>query len=127
MKKYSRQREEIQQAVEKNLIHPTANDVYIIVKQVDPQISLGTVYRNLNYLVEQKSIQKISMPGSSDRFDGNPKEHYHVICKNCDAIFDLDFDSLHSLNEKIREATGVHVTGYHLIVYGICQNCQNIK
>jgi Fur family peroxide stress response transcriptional regulator len=124
MKKYSRQREEIQRAVEENLIHPTANDIYSIVRQVDPQVSLGTVYRNLNYLVEQKIIQKIPMPGGSDRFDGNEKEHYHIICESCGAIYDIDFNHLLALDQKIQNETGIRVTSHHLMIYGICKNCQ---
>jgi len=127
MNKFSRQREEIKKAAEENLIHPTANDLYSIVKQVDPQISLGTVYRNLNLLVEQEILQKISVPGGRDRFDANITEHYHIICERCGAVFDIDFDPLRELDEKIWEETGIKVTSHQLIVHGICQKCQEIK
>lgn len=124
MNKYSRQREEIKKAAAENLIHPTANDLYSIVKQVDPQISLGTVYRNLNLLVEQEAIQKISIPGGRDRFDANLTAHYHIICEKCGEVFDIEFDLLRALDEKIQDETGMKITAHQLIVYGICMKCQ---
>lgn len=124
MKKYSKQREIIRKALIENPVHPTADEIYTIVRRENPQISLGTVYRNLNLLAGEAAILKIPIPGHSDRFDGNPADHRHILCQDCGALFDMEFDPLSGCNEKIREETGIVVTGYHLIIHGICQNCQ---
>ena len=76
---YSKQRELVLQAVLENPIHPTADGVYQQVRQQNPRISLGTVYRNLNFLAEMGMIRKISMPVGSDRFDGRLDQHDHMV------------------------------------------------
>ena len=68
--KYSRQREIILNTVMENPVHPTADMVYSILREENPNISLGTVYRNLNYLAAEGIIRKITMPEGCDRFDG---------------------------------------------------------
>ena len=77
---YSKQRELVFQTVLQNPIHPTADAVYEQVRRENPKISLGTVYRNLNFLSEMGMLRKISMPVGSDRFDGRLDEHYHMAC-----------------------------------------------
>ena len=75
--KYSRQREAIKDYLSSVTTHPTADTVYLNVKQEFPNISLGTVYRNLNLLAEIDDAIKISTPNGGDRFDGRTMPHYH--------------------------------------------------
>ncbi|MEG2295254.1 MAG: transcriptional repressor [Oscillospiraceae bacterium] len=121
--KYSKQRELIEQTVKTNKIHPTADDIYSILKPEYPHLSLGTVYRNLNTLVEIGSIHKLSIPNASDRFDGQLHQHYHVICNVCRKIFDVELSFCDKLDEIIKEKTGVCATSHQLIINGICENC----
>ena len=79
--KYSRQRESIREFVMNSREHPTADTVYAGIKAEFPNISLGTVYRNLSLLSDIGEIQKLSTGIGPDRFDGNPALHYHFICK----------------------------------------------
>ena len=79
--KYSRQRELIYKTVMENPIHPSADTVYALVRKEQPTISLGTVYRNLNLLVREGMLQKISFPNVSDHFDGRLEEHCHILFK----------------------------------------------
>ena len=99
---YSKQRELILQTVLQNPIHPTADQVYNQVRRQNPKISLGTVYRNLNFLAEMGKIKKISMPVGSDRFDGRLDEHYHAACACCGQVFDLEWEALRQLDGWMR-------------------------
>ena len=87
--KYSRQRESILNALNEKLDHPTAEMVYNCVKQEQPNISLGTVYRNLNQLVEQGTLRRIATPVSGDRFDIRVDPHAHLLCTCCGRVLDL--------------------------------------
>lgn len=79
MIKRSRQREAIRQCLAGRYDHPTAETVYMSIKDEFPNISLGTVYRNLSLLSDLGEIQKITVSGGPDRFDGNPAPHYHFF------------------------------------------------
>lgn len=124
MRKNSRQREAIRTALMNCTSHPSAEDVYQMLKGSYPNISLGTVYRNLNLLTEMGEIMKVPGTIGSDRFDGNTSNHVHFFCKNCDAIIDLhevnedpliDNQAQNCFNGKIEG----HITSY----YGICPEC----
>lgn len=125
--KYSKQRELIEQTVKTNKIHPTADAIYSILKPLHPNLSLGTVYRNLNTLVEIGSLRKLSIPNASDRFDGELHEHYHVICTTCKKIFDVTLSLNDNLDQIIKEKTGVCTTSHDLIIHGVCASCNLVK
>ena len=92
MIKYSRQREAIVQYLTGRTDHPSAESVYQALRQTHPNISLGTVYRNLALLADIGEIQKICTGDGADRFDGQVRPHYHVICTRCHQVMDLDLD-----------------------------------
>ena len=79
MLKRSKQRESIKKFLISRYDHPTAETVYMNIKEEFPNISLGTVYRNLSLLADIGEIQKLSTGIGPDRFDGNPKPHYHFM------------------------------------------------
>lgn len=121
---YSKQRELVLQTVLENPIHPTADDVYELVRRQNPKISLGTVYRNLNFLSEMGMLRKISMPVGSDRFDGRLDEHYHMACTRCGRVFDVECGALRDLDRQILERHGFRVQDRHLLLTGLCRECQ---
>lgn len=125
--KYSAQRSLIEQAVKENKNHPTADEIYSILKVSNPNLSLGTVYRNLNYLSEHGTINKINTPFGGDRFDGETYEHHHIVCNQCNNLFDLKFSLPSELNDIIKEQTGMTCISHKLIVHGICKNCHKKK
>ena len=84
--KYSRQRESIKHFLMTTKKHPTADEVYMHVKRDFPNISLGTVYRNLNLLTDIGEAVKISTPDGGDRFDGRTEPHNHFLCKKVRTI-----------------------------------------
>lgn len=122
--KYSRQRELIEATVKERNTHPTADDVYDILKPNNPNLSLGTVYRNLNQLAEHGLINKLYVPNDKDRFDGFINEHSHMICSNCNTIYDMDLDLLKQLKSSVYNKTGFELSTSKIVVNGICANCK---
>ncbi|MGN0485271.1 MAG: transcriptional repressor [Lachnospiraceae bacterium] len=123
MIKYSRQREAIKNFLKMRKDHPTAETVYFYVKQDFPNISLGTVYRNLSLLTELGEIQKIPAADGGDRFDGNPVMHYHFFCKKCGCVMDLNLDPLKELDEAADKCFDGIIEGHTTEFYGICPEC----
>jgi len=123
--KYSKQRELIYEAVMKNQVHPTADTVYSIIREENPNISLGTVYRNLNFLADNGLLLKIAMPDAPDRFDGRIDEHYHMSCIYCKTIFDIEPEAVSDFLNKISDSSGFLIEKAHLVVEGICLNCKD--
>lgn len=121
--KYSKQRELIYKTVMENPVHPSADMVYAMVRKELPNISLGTVYRNLNLLSEQGALQKISMPNASDHFDGRVEDHCHMLCEKCGHVCDIDAPYLEELTQRMRGEGNFRVTGCHVYFTGICGEC----
>lgn len=123
--KYSKQKELIKGFVLENLIHPTAENVYDNLKPNNPNLSLGTVYRNLNKLSQQGFIKKISVHNGKDFFDGNVSKHYHIICKCCNKVFDVNLDLENFINKQIKNQSDIAIIDHNLTINGLCIACQN--
>ena len=121
--KYSRQRETIKEYLKSTTEHPTADMVYENVRKVFPKISLGTVYRNLNLLVEQGEAIKLDCGDASERFDGNTHNHYHFMCKGCGCVSDLKIDSLSHIDTLAASGFDGEIQGHVTYFYGICGDC----
>lgn len=120
---FSRQRELIYNQVMNNPIHPTADEVYSALKKDNPNLSLGTVYRNLNMLSELGMLQKLSIADGSDRFDGRTDKHLHMVCDKCGKVFDIETDVLAGAEEKIHAEHGHIITKMTLNLNGVCADC----
>ena len=123
--KYSRQRESIKEFLITRKDHPTADVVYENMKKIYPNLSLGTVYRNLSLLSDIGEIQKLSSFGGADHFDGCVTPHCHFMCQKCGQILDLDMDDMSDLVTKASEKFSEKITGYDLRFFGICEKCLN--
>ncbi|MDO5563956.1 MAG: transcriptional repressor [Eubacteriales bacterium] len=124
--KYSRQREIVTNVIKNSFDHPTVDQVYEKVKKEDSNISLATVYRNLNLLVENGFVKKLSFVDGADHFEPIGKEHHHFVCKQCGKIIDLNINAqFASMDKLIEENFKSKVHSHDLIVYGICNNCLN--
>ncbi len=121
--KRSRQRDAILSYLMSTTEHPTADMVYEQIRREIPNISLGTVYRNLNQLSEYGMIQKLILDGKTERFDGNVKEHYHVVCEKCGRVMDLDMQPLSHIDVLAGSAYGGMITGHLVAFTGICKDC----
>ena len=105
-------------------MHLTADAIYEILKKENPNLSLGTVYRNLSQLAEHDLIKKVSIPGYPDRFDGTLEDHFHFLCLECGDIQDLFIQPLYGIGSIVEEAANVQVTKCEMTFKGICSNCQ---
>ena len=119
---YSRQREAILDFLCHTTSHPTAEEVYRHIQDIYPNISLGTVYRNLSLLVEQGQALKIQGE-YCDHFDGNTEPHPHFVCNKCKAVIDVeDNQNADDLESQLAEE-GFKVENRFVIYYGICPKC----
>ncbi len=111
--------------------HLSADELYLLVKKKLPNVSISTIYRNLEELANQGFIRKIGPQVTQKRFDANLQPHFHIRCVKCGRLDDVPF----SIGEKIREAikdstlmvekiTGYDVIGYHVEFLGICPECK---
>ncbi len=121
--KYSRQRESIKKCLAERHDHPTADVVFTCIRNEYPNVSLGTVYRNLNLLVELGEIQKLTCGDGKDRFDAITTPHYHFVCRKCGSVTDLPIPPLEGVKQRAEEATGSKVDSYTIIMYGTCCRC----
>ncbi|MBC2575614.1 Fur family transcriptional regulator [Peptostreptococcus canis] len=119
--KFSKQREMILKEVISSNRHLTADNIYENLKKENPNLSLGTVYRNLTQLEEHGFIKKVNIPGDPVRFDGNLEEHDHFICEKCGDIIDIKFDSFKYESEFLDN--NVKVNSSYIILKGICSKC----
>ena len=123
--KYSRQRESIKEFLMTRKDHPTADVVYENVRKFYPNISLGTVYRNLSLLSELGEIQKLSNFGGADHFDGCVTPHCHFMCKKCGAVLDLETENLNDLSGKAVKNFSGEITECDIRFFGTCPKCMN--
>ena len=119
------QRKVIVEELKKLKTHPTADELYAIVRERLPQISLGTVYRNLELLSEKKEILKLELTGKQKRFDGNICEHYHLRCSNCGRVEDIEIEELSDIEKKLNALVeNMKLDGYRLELNGLCEHCK---
>lgn len=123
--KYSRQREAIKEYLSKTKEHPTADTVYMNIRRIYPNISLGTVYRNLNFLADQGEVLKINCQDGCDRFDGNTIPHYHFICGECGKVTDIEMESIEQINAIASENFDGKIRGHVTYFYGVCAECNH--
>jgi len=122
--KYSRQRESIKEFLATRKDHPTADTVYVNIRQLYPNISLGTVYRNLSLLASLGEIQKVSCGDGVEHFDPNAEPHYHFICQDCGAVLDIPIGPIHGLDAMASEGFDGAITGHTTLFYGTCKDCK---
>lgn len=109
-----------------NYNHPNADDIYEMARKIDSHISRGTVYRNLNFLVENGSIRKINVSDGPDHYDCTLTEHHHFNCKKCGMVFDVPDSVVVQIEEasKEMESQGFSVEGHNLLLKGLCPECK---
>lgn len=121
--RYSKQREIIHKVVMESCDHPDAKEIYSLVKKKISNISLGTVYRNLNILVLEGRIRRLSSLDGNDRFDKTLQDHNHVICLKCGKVCDVNLLPDESKIKKVENETGFKITTCNFNINGICEEC----
>jgi len=107
--------------------HPTANEVYDMVRKHLPRIGLGTVYRNLELMAESGMILKLEVGGTQKRFDATIKPHYHVRCTECGRVDDVDIPVQQEINESAAQASHYQILSHHIEFTGLCSDCLNAR
>ena len=120
----TKQRQVILEELRSVTSHPTADDMYDMVRRRLPNVSLGTVYRNLEILAESGVVQKIDIGGTKKRFDGNVEVHYHLRCVVCGRVDDVHFDTGVDLEALAAVMTDYSILRHRLEFIGICPNCE---
>ena len=119
--RYSRQRELITEIIKGRCDHPTADMIYNSAREIEPNISLGTVYRNLKLLADEREIITLETEDKKIHYDGDLSRHSHFICQGCGRIIDL-FEPAETPNEL--KKLGLMVSGEKCIYYGKCVDCK---
>ena len=117
------QRDLVLEAVMTLRNHPTPEEVYEHIHKDHPTVSKGTVYRNLNFLVESGQLSKIPIPGAAHRVDHTLAPHYHIVCKQCGRVYDVDMPYQAELAGKIRDTGGFEIQEHEIVFWGTCPHC----
>ena len=120
----SKQRDAILRVLRSTNTHPTVQWIYDQVRHEIPNISMGTVYRNLKLLKKEEQIIELNLADALSRFDANAQNHYHFRCEQCGHVSDVDEPVNESLDKRITEKTGFKVSHHILEFRGICADCQ---
>ena len=120
----SRQRQQILEVIKKTKSHPTADWVYKKLKEDIPELSLGTVYRNLTVLKEQGHIEKLPFGSTFDRFEAKTKPHYHLVCDKCGLVEDFEMPQYTDINKKAEMISSYKILRHRIDFFGLCKKCQ---
>lgn len=127
MPRKSKQREAILRVLKGTTCHPTADWIYEQVRREIPNISLGTVYRNLRLLKQGGEILELELAGTLSRFDANTQNHSHFRCEQCGRIFDVGEPVDKMLDDRAAQKTGFKVSNHLLEFRGLCKDCQRLN
>ena len=123
-KKHFRKRDAILQYLQSVTDHPSAEKVFTQLKPEIPDLSMGTVYRNLNLFKQQGLAVSVATIKGVERFDGNTEPHVHFICQDCDAVIDLmDMEVPETLKSVAEASCGGQVAECQLCFSGVCRSC----
>jgi Fur family ferric uptake transcriptional regulator len=118
------QRRVILEEIKKVKTHPSADELYLAVRRRLPDISMATVYRNLETLAEHGLIRRLWEVGAPRRYDGELAEHYHIVCERCGRVDDVSLQAVDGFLDEVRRASDYDVQGYRLGFFGLCPNCR---
>jgi Fur family ferric uptake transcriptional regulator len=124
MIRHTTQRHIILEELSKVKTHPTASELYDMVRKRLPRIGLGTVYRNLELMAYSGMILKIEVGGTQKRFDATTEAHYHIRCSVCGKVDDIDIPVINELVVQAADTTSYLILGHHIEFTGVCSTCQ---
>ncbi len=122
--RFSKQRQAVLDTVILADKHLTADEIHKIVKHKISNISLGTVYRNLNELVSIGKIKRIILKNGNDKFDKTTSNHNHLYCEMCGKLIDVTYKINDADIRKIETETGFKITDCNFNIKGICTDCR---
>ena len=122
-KRSTRQLTAIYEALRGAPSHPSADEIFLRARQMLPRISLGTVYRNLQRLIDEGKLRVVLSGGRSARYDPVAAEHDHFICRQCGQIFDVSLENDRQVNVTSLIEQGFTVEAHSLSIHGFCREC----
>jgi Fur family peroxide stress response transcriptional regulator len=122
--RHSHQRDMIYNYMLETKEHPSAEMIYEDLKKIEPNLSLGTVYRNLKLLEELGMVRKVTNVNNVERYDAMTYDHIHFVCDECGSVFDLpNFDN-EVIKEKFSNEVGGEINWVNIILGGKCKHCR---
>ena len=124
IRKHSKKRDAILDCMRGTTCHPTAEWVYQQLKPQFPDLSLGTVYRNIAAFKAEGVIDSVGVVNGLERYDANTAPHAHIICTGCGAVLDAETVVLpEDLLARVQSDTGCELHGYQITFSGTCPHC----
>lgn len=124
--RYSRKREAILTQIQGTSCHPSAEWVYKQLRPLHPDLSLGTVYRNLAFFRERGLVRSVGVVQGQERFDAITTPHSHFVCNCCGTVLDLpDVHPERGLERTVSTQYGFAVERCELTFYGLCLSCSH--
>ena len=128
VRRHSKKREAILKAIQSTDCHPSAEWVYQTLKPEHPDLSLGTVYRNLVFFQQQGIIKSVGVVNGQERFDRTVASHSHFVCSHCNAVIDLHgLNTVQDLEDTVKQQYEFDVQRHELIFFGTCKSCMQHK
>jgi Fur family peroxide stress response transcriptional regulator len=104
--------------------HPSAEMIYDELKKIEPNLSLGTVYRNLKLLEDLGMVKKVTNINNVERYDAITSDHIHFVCDKCGAVMDLPMFDNEAIIEKFNHDVNGSIEWVNIILGGTCKNCR---
>jgi len=127
LKNTAKKREAILAKLRSTTAHPTAEWVYLELKEQYPDLSLGTVYRNIGLFKDEGEIISVGTVAGQERFDGDTSPHGHFVCLTCRAVIDIVVPEARPEAAAQLEQIGFQVDRVDLTAYGTCSACVKAK
>ena len=121
---YSKQRNLILNTLRENSTHPTAENIYTLLKEANPKLSLATVYRNLNQLAQQGILRQIKGLDDSIHFDHQLHPHYHFLCQCCGKVYDVPESVAPCIDKSVEDVLNATVIHHEMSFIGVCSDCK---
>ena len=125
---FSRKREAIYNALRDTTVHPTAEWIYEILKPDYPDLSLGTVYRNIKKFCESGKVRSVGVIRGQEHFDGDTSKHSHFVCSGCGRVLDI-FEPVvpEEILAEIQKKHDFHIMSEDILFNGVCPDCKVIE
>ncbi len=118
----TQQRKLILDVIQAACYHPTAEQIHQLAQKSMPNLSVGTVYRNLDVLRDEKRIKRIDIPGEPARFDADPSHKAYFVCRDKGSIYDLDLDAA-TLSKLLKDHPAIQrIDDFSLVVFGTAKD-----
>lgn len=122
--RHSHQREQIREYLCSSMTHPSAEEIYQALKPRMPELSLGTVYRNLKLLEQMGQIRRAACVEGTERYDACCEDHMHFVCSRCGCVTDVPQIQVQKIRDALTLADGYSIGRLEMTVTGLCPRCQ---